>query len=70
MSNKRLTLPDVRWFADYRPVCVIENEMKTSLKATNIFEYKEKLQQNAESIISTSRKVPNVVDQRRQKVSG
>lgn len=56
----RVKFSDARWFADYRPVCEIENEIKRELRATNEWEYAELLQKNAKSVFNKIRKVPIV----------
>ncbi len=57
----RMKFSDARWFADYRPVCAVENQMKNELGAKNEFEYAELLQKNAEKVFAKQvRKVPDV----------
>jgi hypothetical protein len=53
---------DIRWFADRRPRCIIENELKRQLNATDNFEYSAKLQSNGLNIYTEMvRKVPKFV---------
>lgn len=58
--TSRFTLSDTRWFTDYRPICVIENEYKEKLHATSQVSYKNLLQKNAEKIMETNRITPSV----------
>lgn len=59
--STRMMMSDIRWFADYRPVCVIENELKKQLGAIDEYDYAEKLQKNAVKIFDqTTRKQPKV----------
>ena len=56
----RIRLNDSRWFADNRPICVIENELKSKLKVHNEIEYKKLLQDKGYEIYKESMKVPDI----------
>lgn len=59
--STRLKIADSRWFADKRPVCVIENEAKRRFEAKNDFEYAEKLQKNGLVLFEEMvRKIPKI----------
>ena len=53
-----LTVSNVRWFTEYRPVCVVENQWKTTLGAKDDFQYKDLLQRNAQTLYKQAQKVP------------
>ena len=46
---------DGRAFTDYRPNCVMNEEIKKSNQITNSFEYSKFLQMNAEKIMDNNR---------------
>ena len=59
--SHRIKFTDARWFADYRPVCEIENQFKTKLGAKDDWDYAAKLKEQSQTIYEeTVRKIPVV----------
>lgn len=59
--SSRMKFPDVRWFADRRPVCIIEFEHMKQLNAKNDFQYAEQLQKEGMKIFDEKiRKTPKL----------
>jgi hypothetical protein len=57
--SQRIKFSDQRWFADLRPTCDIENQLKQQLLAKDEFDYSAKLQQDAMTIYNQKiRKTP------------
>lgn len=48
--SHRIKFSDVRWFADRRPTCDVENQMKSKLGARDERDYSAKLQEQATAI--------------------
>lgn len=57
----RMKIADSRWFADKRPVCVIENNLKKRLNVKDDREYATKLQKDGIVIYEQERKIPKIV---------
>lgn len=52
--SHRIKFTDNRWFADYRPVCIVENELKKNLGAKDEDEYAKKLQTNGLALFNAT----------------
>lgn len=56
-----ILLPTPRWFADYRPSCIIENEYKEKLGARTDAEYSKLLQAKGLPLVGMKlNAVPNI----------
>lgn len=59
--SKRMTFSNPRWIADYRPLCIQENELKARYNVSDDFQYSQILQKNGKEIYDQrNKKVPVV----------